>query len=153
MNIRTFVAKSRTFVAKSAIWFSENEGGGQRPFATFLKIHSFWWRHLSLISSIIAVHRKRYLPIYIKSYQSISINTTRHRPDTTRHAPDTIRHGPDTTRHHQMPPHMHNVWFVWSKTSYSGDKWRFHRCGVAQTTTSKDRATQLLICEQLSFAM
>ena len=28
MNIRTFVAKSRTFVAKSAIWFSENEGGG-----------------------------------------------------------------------------------------------------------------------------
>ena len=26
MNIRTFVAKSRIFVAKSATWFSENEG-------------------------------------------------------------------------------------------------------------------------------
>ena len=26
-DIRTFVAKSRTFVVKSAIWFSENEGG------------------------------------------------------------------------------------------------------------------------------
>ena len=49
MNIRTFVAKSCTFVAKSAIWFSENEGGGQRPFGTFPKIHPFWWRHLSLI--------------------------------------------------------------------------------------------------------
>ena len=23
-----------------------------------------------------------------------------------------------------------NVWLVWSKTSYSGDKWRCHRCGT-----------------------
>ena len=23
-----------------------------------------------------------------------------------------------------------NIWFVWSKTSYSGDKWRCHRCGT-----------------------
>ena len=46
-----------------------------------------------------------------------------------------------------------NVWFVWSKTSYSGDKWRCHRSGqMDEQTTSKDRATQLLICEPLSFA-
>ena len=37
----------RNFVAKSAIWFSENEGGGQRPFGTFPKIHPFWRRRLS----------------------------------------------------------------------------------------------------------
>ena len=53
----------------------------------------------------------------------------------------------------QTPPHMHQVWFVWSKTSYSGDKWRCHRCGTDKQTTSKDRATQLLICEPLSFAI
>ena len=29
----------------------------------------------------------------------------------------------------QTPPHMHHVWFVWSKTSYSGDKWRCYQCG------------------------
>ena len=23
-----------------------------------------------------------------------------------------------------------NIWFVWSKTSYSGDKWRCHGCGT-----------------------
>ena len=23
-----------------------------------------------------------------------------------------------------------NIWFVWSETSYSGDKWRCHRCGT-----------------------
>ena len=39
----------RTFVAKFAIWFSENEGGGQRPFGTFPKINPFWRRRLSLI--------------------------------------------------------------------------------------------------------
>ena len=26
-----------------------------------------------------------------------------------------------------------NVWFVWSKTSYSGDKWRCYRCGTDGT--------------------
>ena len=40
----------RNFVAKSATWFSENEGGGQRPFGTFPKNHQFWRRHPSLIS-------------------------------------------------------------------------------------------------------
>ena len=29
----------------------------------------------------------------------------------------------------QTPPHMHHVWFVWSKTSYSGDKRKCHQCG------------------------
>ena len=38
----------RTFVAKSAIWFSENEGGDQRPFGSFPKIHPFWWGEASL---------------------------------------------------------------------------------------------------------
>ena len=38
----------RNFVAKSSIWFSEDEGGGQRPFGTFPKIHPFWRRRLSL---------------------------------------------------------------------------------------------------------
>ena len=73
----------------------------------------------------------------VRSYQPLSIKTTRHAPDTTRHAPDTTRHAPDTTRHHQtwskhhqIPQDMHHVWFVWSKTSYSGDKWRCHRCGT-----------------------
>ena len=93
----------------------------------------------------------------VRSYQPISINTTRHVPDTTRQASDTTRHHQTWSRHHQTPPHMHHVWFVWSKTSYSGDKWRCHRCGTDgrtnERTTSKDRATQLLICEPLSFAI
>ena len=25
-----------------------------------------------------------------------------------------------------------NIWFVWSRTSYSGDKWRCHRCGTTK---------------------
>ena len=38
------------FGEKFAIWFSENEGGGdQRPFGTFPKIHPFWRRSASLI--------------------------------------------------------------------------------------------------------
>ena len=37
MNIRTFVAKSRTFVSKSAIQFSENEGGGSNAVWFFSK--------------------------------------------------------------------------------------------------------------------
>ena len=45
-----------------------------------------------------------------------------------------------------------NIWFVWSKTSHSGDKWRCYRCGTGQTT-SEDRATQLLIWETLSLAI
>ena len=48
---------------------------------------------------------------------------------------------------------LENVWFVWSKSSYSGEKWRCYRCGrTDDQTTSKYRATQLLICEKLSLA-
>ena len=37
-----------------------------------------------------------------------------------------------------------NIWFVWSKTSYSGDERRCHGCGTTErrTTISEDRATQ-----------
>ena len=47
----------RNFVAKSAIWFSENEGGGQRPFGTFPKFHPFWCPHLSLRHDKIGLSR------------------------------------------------------------------------------------------------
>ena len=43
-----------------------------------------------------------------------------------------------------------NIWFVWSKTSYSGD---VTDAGRDEQTTSKDSATQLLICEKLSLAI
>ena len=46
-----------------------------------------------------------------------------------------------------------NIWFVWSKTSYSGDKWRCHQGGTDGQPTRKDRATQLLNRETLSFAI
>ena len=28
--------------------------------------------------------------------------------------------------HHQMIKLSESIWFVWSKTSYDGDKWRCH---------------------------
>ena len=37
---------------KFATWFSENEGGGQRPFGTFPKIHPFWRCGASLSEEI-----------------------------------------------------------------------------------------------------
>ena len=37
---------------------------------------------------------------------------------------------------------------------HSGDMWGCYRCGrTDEQTTSKDRATQLLICEKLSLAI
>ena len=47
-----------------------------------------------------------------------------------------------------------NISFVWSKTSYSGNKWRCYQGGTGQTTerTRKDRATLLQNREALSFA-
>ena len=33
-----------------------------------------------------------------------------------------------------------NIWFVWSKTSYSGDKWRCNGCGTNDEQTREDRA-------------
>ena len=44
-----------------------------------------------------------------------------------------------------------NIWFVWSKTSYSGDVTDAGRTN--ERTTSEDRATQLLIWETLSLAI
>ena len=35
-----------------------------------------------------------------------------------------------------------NVWFAWSNSSYSGDKWRCHRCGTNDERTREDSATQ-----------
>ena len=35
-----------------------------------------------------------------------------------------------------------NIWFVWSKTSYSGDKWRCHGCGT--TTNERTREDSAL---------
>ena len=34
---------------KNARIFSENEGGGQRPYEIFAKIHPFWYQYLSLM--------------------------------------------------------------------------------------------------------
>ena len=47
-----------------------------------------------------------------------------------------------------------NIWFVWSKTSYSGDKRRCHQAGRPNdrtTTTMEDRATQPLGCWKAEF--
>ena len=57
MNIRTFVAKSRIFVAKSATWFSENEGGGVKGrLELFRKFIRFGSRMLPLGQSGIYIN-------------------------------------------------------------------------------------------------
>ena len=43
-----------------------------------------------------------------------------------------------------------NIWFVWSRTSYSGDKWRCHH---ADGQTSEYSATQSMFNVRLSFAI
>ena len=112
-------------------------------------------QRISSISSSVTDFRKNICPYtssqVISAYISPDLLQTP--PDKIQTPPDTIRHGPDTTTHHQIPPHMHNVWLLLSKTSYSRDKWRCHRCGTDERTISEDRATQLLICEPLSFAI
>ena len=45
-----------------------------------------------------------------------------------------------------------NVWFVWSKTSYSGVKWRCYRCGTDKQTR-EDSATQPMAAAWLSFTI
>ena len=45
-----------------------------------------------------------------------------------------------------------NIWFVWSKTSYSGDKWRCHGCRTYGRTNKEDSATQPMDCWRLSLA-
>ena len=42
-----------------------------------------------------------------------------------------------------------NIWFVWSRTSYSGDKWRCHHADGRQT--SEYSATQSMDSVRLSF--
>ena len=37
-----------------------------------------------------------------------------------------------------------NVWFIWSKTSYSEDKWRCHRCGTNKQTNKQQGKIGLL---------
>ena len=47
-----------------------------------------------------------------------------------------------------------NIWFVWSKTSYRGDKWRCHHAdGQTTEQTSEYRATQSMDSVRLSFAI
>ena len=63
--------------------------------------------------------------------------------------PDTIRHGPDTTRHHHTCIMYGLYGLKHHIVEISGDVTDAGRDGTGQTT-SKDRATQLLICEPLS---
>ena len=48
-----------------------------------------------------------------------------------------------------------NIRFVWSRTSYSGDKWRCYRCGTNERRrrTREERATQPMEAGWLSFAI
>ena len=51
-----------------------------------------------------------------------------------------------------------NIWCVWSRTSYSGDKWRCYQCGTDGRTnderrTWEDSATQPMDAGWLSFAI
>ena len=47
-----------------------------------------------------------------------------------------------------------NVWFVWSKTSYSGDKWRCYRCGTDDDDEQgKIELLSLWAVGRLSFAI
>ena len=43
-----------------------------------------------------------------------------------------------------------NIWFVWSETSYSGDKKSCHQAGQ-RTNKKKDSATQPLHCRKAEF--
>ena len=45
-----------------------------------------------------------------------------------------------------------NIWFVWSKTSYDGDKWRCYH-GDKRTTISENRASQQIDQGLLTFAI
>ena len=66
--------------------------------------------------------------------------------------PDTIRHGPDTTKHHNTCI-MYGLYGVKHHiVEISGDV-TDPDGRTTEQPTSKDRATQLLICEPLSFAI
>ena len=36
-----------------------------------------------------------------------------------------------------------NIWFVWSRTSYGGDKWRCYRCGTYRQTNKQGKIVLL----------
>ncbi len=102
-------------------------------------------------------HWKIYLPIYIKSghislYPLTSPDELQTPPDMLQTPPDTIRHGPDTTRHHH-PCIMYGLYGLKHHiVEISGDVTDADGRTNDQTTR-KHRATQLLICEALSFAI
>ena len=101
-------------------------------------------------------HWKIYLPIYIKSghislYPLTSPDELQTLPDMLQTPPDTIRYGPDrpdTTRYHHTCI-MYDLYGLKHHTvEISGDV-----TDPDGQPTSKYRATQLLICEPLSFAI
>ena len=98
------------------------------------------------------MHRMGYLPIYINSGH-ISLYTLTP-PDMLRHHQTCSRHHQTCTRHHQIPPDMRHIyykyWHQCSKSIYIGINADVTDAGQS---TSEDRATQLLICEPLSFAI
>ena len=44
-----------------------------------------------------------------------------------------------------------SIWFLWSKTSYSGYKRQCHQAGRTNERTREDRATQPLVCWKAEF--
>ena len=43
------------------------------------------------------------------------------------------------------------IWFVWSKTSYSGDKWRCHLCRTDDERTREDRAICIAVVANIHY--
>ena len=119
---------------------------------------------ISISASVASVHQqhqcigyrhwKIYLPIYIKSghislYPLTSPDELQTPPDMLQTPPDTIRHGPDTTRYHHTCIMYGLYGLKHHIVEISGDV----TDPDGRTTTRKDRATQLLICEKLSLAI
>ena len=44
----------------------------------------------------------------------------------------------------KLEAEFRNIWFVWSKTSYCGDKWRCYRCG----TNNKQQTLKIELLSQ-----
>ena len=95
--------------------------------------------------------------MYIKSghislYPLTSPDELQTPPDMLQTPPDTIRHGPDTTRYHHTCI-MYGLYGLKHHTvEISGDV-TDPDGRTDEQTTRKDRATQLLIWEPLSFAI
>ena len=43
------------------------------------------------------------------------------------------------------------IWFVWSSTPYSGDKWECYLCETNHQRTREDRATKPVVCQKAEF--